>query len=426
MPKIKKIFAREVLDSRGNPTVEVDLILDTGDFGRAIVPSGASKGEYEALELRDNDKNRYLGKGVLKAISNIENIIFPKIKNLEADVKKIDKILIELDGTSNKSKLGANAILAVSLALTRALANSNKMPLYKYISKLTKTKEIYLPVPLMNIINGGVHADNNLDIQEFMIVPLGFDTFKRALQAAVEVFFNLKAILKERNLSTAVGDEGGFSPKLNNNEEAIKLILEAIEKAGYKAGKHIVIALDSASSSFFKNGFYMFEGKKITSKELIDFYVNLVNKYPIVSLEDGLAENDWDGFKYLTEVLGKKIQIVGDDLFVTNKERLNKGIQQNITNSILIKLNQIGTVSETLEVINLALSNKYTAIISHRSGETEDTFISHLAVGCGCGQIKTGSLSRSERVAKYNELLRIEEVLKEKAKYGSKIFKFKP
>jgi len=425
MPKIKKIFAREVLDSRGNPTVEVDLILDTGDFGRAIVPSGASKGEYEALELRDNDKNRYLGKGVLKAISNIENIIFPKIKNLEADVKKIDKILIELDGTSNKSKLGANAILAVSLALTRALANSNKMPLYKYISKLTKTKEIYLPVPLMNIINGGVHADNNLDIQEFMIVPLGFDTFKRALQAAVEVFFNLKAILKERNLSTAVGDEGGFSPKLNNNEEAIKLILEAIEKAGYKAGKHIAIALDSASSSFFKNGFYMFEGKKITSKELIDFYVNLVNKYPIVSLEDGLAENDWDGFKYLTEVLGKKIQIVGDDLFVTNKERLNKGIQQNITNSILIKLNQIGTVSETLEVINLALSNKYTAIISHRSGETEDTFISHLAVGCGCGQIKTGSLSRSERVAKYNELLRIEEVLKEKAKYGSKIFKFK-
>jgi len=426
MPKIKKVFAREVLDSRGNPTVEVDLVLDTGDFGRAIVPSGASKGEYEALELRDNDKNRYLGKGVLNAISNIENIIFPKIKNLEADVKKIDKILVELDGTPNKSKLGANAILAVSLALTRALANSNKMPLYKYISKLTKTKEIYLPVPLMNIINGGLHADNNLDIQEFMIVPLGFDTFKRALQAAVEVFFNLKAILKERKLSTAVGDEGGFSPKLDNNEEAIKLILEAIEKAGYKAGKHIAIALDSASSSFFKDGFYMFEGKKITSKELIDFYVNLVNKYPIVSLEDGLAEDDWDGFKKLTEVLGKKIQIVGDDLFVTNKDRLKKGIEQNITNSILIKLNQIGTVSETLEVINLALSNKYTAIISHRSGETEDTFISHLAVGCGCGQIKTGSLSRSERVAKYNELLRIEEALKEKAKYGSKIFKFKP
>jgi enolase len=421
MAKIKKVKAREILDSRGNPTVEVDVILDDGSMGRAAVPSGASTGEYEALELRDKNKRRFLGKGVLKAVENVNRIIFPKIKGKEAEFRKIDKIMLELDGTKNKSNLGANAILAVSLAVAKASAASKKVPLYKYLDR----KASILPVPLMNILNGGVHADNNLDIQEFMIVPLGFGSFKKALQAATEVFHTLKSILKGKKLSTSVGDEGGFAPNLNSNEEALKLIMKAIDKAGYKPGKQIALALDVASSSFFKDGHYLFENKKVDSQYMVNFYSRLISNYPIVSLEDGLAEDDWQGWQILTSKLGKKIQLVGDDLFVTNTERLKEGIERKVANSILIKVNQIGTLSETLEAIELATKSNYTTIISHRSGETEDTTISHLAVGKSCGQIKTGSLSRTDRIAKYNELLRIEEELGDKAKYAGKIFKYR-
>jgi enolase len=422
MVNIKQVKAREILDSRGNPTVEVDVILGNGILGRAAVPSGASTGEHEALELRDKNNKRYMGKGVLGAVGNVNKIIFPQIKGCEPDFRKIDKIMLELDGTPNKSKLGANAILGVSLAIAKAAANAKRMPLYQYLGG---AKAKILPVPLMNILNGGLHADNNLDIQEFMIAPIGFESFKRALQAADEVFHNLKSILKGQKLSTSVGDEGGFAPSLNKNEEALRLIIQAIEKAGYKAGKEIALALDPASSSFFKDGSYILEGQKVDSQYMVNFYAQLVSKYPIVSIEDGLAEDDWRGWVNITAKLGEKIQLVGDDLFVTNTKRLQRGIEEKAANSILIKVNQIGSLSETLAAINLAFKNKYTAVISHRSGETEDTTIAHLAVATACGQIKTGSLSRTDRIAKYNELLRIEEELGKKGEYAGKTFRFK-
>ncbi len=422
MSKIKLVKAREILDSRGNPTIEVDVVLSDGATGRAAVPSGASTGEFEALELRDKNKKRFLGKGVLKAVDNVNKVIFPKIKGMSADFRKIDKFLISLDGTANKAKLGANAILGVSLAVAKAKATSMGIPFYRYLGG---TKANLLPLPLMNILNGGMHADNNLDIQEFMIAPLGFSTFNKALSAATEVFHNLKSILKKKNLSTSVGDEGGFAPNLKKNEEALELIIQAIKKAGYKPGKEIALALDSAASSFYKDGYYLFEGKKVDSNYMIDFYARIIKKYPIISLEDGLYEDDWQGWANLTKKLGKKIQLVGDDLFVTNTKRLKQGIEANTANSILIKVNQIGTLSETIAAIDMAYKAKYTAVISHRSGETEDTTISHLAVGKLCGQIKTGSLSRTDRVAKYNELLRIEEELGKRAHYAGKTFKYK-
>jgi len=422
MAKIKVVKAREILDSRGNPTVEVDVILSNGVIGRAAVPSGASTGEHEALELRDKDPKRYMGKGVLKAVDNVNKIIFPKIKGKDPEFKKIDKMLIDLDGTPNKAKLGANAILGVSLAVAKAAAANKKIPLYRYIGG---TKAKLLPVPLMNILNGGLHADNNLDIQEFMIAPIGFDNFRRALQAADEVFHNLKSILKEKSLSTSVGDEGGFAPNLSKNSEALELIIQAIEKAGYKPGKEVALALDPASSSFFKDGSYILEGQRRDSSFMINFYSQLIAKFPIVSVEDGLAEDDWQGWEKFTANLGKKIQIVGDDLFVTNTKRLQKGIDEKAANSILIKVNQIGSLSETLAAINLAFKNNFTAVMSHRSGETEDVTIAQLAVGTCCGQIKTGSLSRTDRVAKYNELLRIEEELGKNAQYAGKTFKFR-
>jgi enolase len=421
MAKIKQVHAREILDSRGNPTVEVDVILSNGVLGRAAVPSGASTGEHEALELRDKDPKRFMGKGVLKAVDNVNKIIFPAIKGQEPNFKKIDKLMLKLDGTPNKAKLGANAILGVSLAVARADANAKKVPLYKYVGG---AKAKLLPVPLMNILNGGVHADNNLDIQEFMIAPIGFESFKLALTAATEVFHNLKSILKSKNLSTSVGDEGGFAPNLDKNEEALSLIIQAIEKAGYKPGKEVALALDVASSSFFTKGSYVFEGQNRDSKYMIDFYSRLLGKYPVISIEDGLAEDDWQGWKTMTSEIGSKVQLVGDDLFVTNTERLQRGIDEGAANSILIKVNQIGSLSETLAAVNLAFKNKYTAIMSHRSGETEDVTIAHLAVGTCCGQIKTGSLSRTDRVAKYNELLRIEEELGKRAEYAGKNFKF--
>jgi len=421
MAKIKKVLARQVLDSRGNPTVEVDVVLTNGVLGRAIVPSGASTGEFEAVELRDKGK-AYCGKGVLKAVRNVEKVIFPKIKGREADFRKIDKIMLKLDGTANKSKLGANAILAVSLAVAKADAISKKKPLYRYLGG---AKGVVLPLPLMNIVNGGVHADNNLDIQEFMIAPLGFSSFSKALAAATETFHSLKSILKKKKLSISVGDEGGFAPNLKKNEEALDLIIEAIKKAGYKPGKEIALALDTASSSFYKNGSYLFEGKKRDANYMIDYYEKLVKKYPIISIEDGLDENDWSGWAKLTKRLGKKVQLVGDDLFVTNVVRLKKGINNNITNSILIKVNQIGSLTETIAAVDMAHRAGYTSVISHRSGETEDTTIAHLAVAKATGQIKTGSLSRTDRVAKYNELLRIEEELGKRARYGGKTFKHK-
>jgi len=420
MPKIKKVRAREILDSRGNPTVEVDIILDNGVLGRAAVPSGASTGEYEALELRDKDPKRYKGKGVLKAVENVNKKIFPEIKGLQPDFRKIDKILLKLDATENKSYLGANAILGVSLAVAKADALSKGLPLYRYLGG---SKAKLLPVPLMNILNGGLHADNNLDIQEFMIVPFGFNSFRRALQASSEVFHTLKGILKSRKLSTSVGDEGGFAPNLKKNEQAIKLIIEAIYKAGYSPEKQICLALDSAASSFYKKEKYFFEGEKVNAQYLINFYSKLIKKYPIFSIEDGLSEDDWTGWRTLTEGLGEKIQLVGDDLFVTNTKRLREGIERKVANSILIKVNQIGSLSETLDTVKLAFKNNYTAVISHRSGETEDTTISHLAVATGSGQIKTGSLSRTDRVCKYNELLRIEEELGKRAEYAGKILK---
>ena len=422
MAKIKKVKAREILDSRGNPTIEVDIILDSGVLARAAVPSGASTGENEALELRDADKKRYLGKGVLNAVNNVNTIIAAKIKGLSPDFSKIDKILFELDGTENKSKLGANAILGVSLALAKAAALVKKQPLYKYLGG---NNAGILPVPQMNILNGGLHADNNLDIQEFMIMPVGAPTFSEALRYAAEVFHHLKSLLKSKGLSTSVGDEGGFAPNLNSNEEALNLILQAIEKAGYKPGKDIYLALDCAASSFCKDGVYQFEGAKKTSADLINIYANWASKYPVISIEDGLSEHDWPGWGEMTKAMGDKLQLVGDDIFVTNPKIFKKGIAQNLGNAILVKVNQIGSLSETLTVINLAKKNKYKAVISHRSGETEDTTIAHLAVACGCGQIKTGSLSRTDRLCKYNELLRIEEELGKRGVYFGRLWQKK-
>lgn len=417
---IKKIIGREILDSRGNPTVEVDVILESGVIGRASVPSGASTGEHEAVELRDGDKSRYLGKGVLKAVNNVNKELNSALAGKDASKQKlIDKLMIELDATENKSRLGANAILGISMAACKAAAIQKKMPLYKYLGGEDAN---ILPVPMMNILNGGAHADNNVDLQEFMIMPRGASSFKEALRMGAEIFHNLKKIIHDKKLSTAVGDEGGFAPDLKSNEEAIEVILQAIEKANYKAGKDVFIALDPASSSFYENGKYILEAEAVKEKsaeDMINFYANWVSKYPIISIEDGLAEDDWDGWKKLTKSLGDKIQIVGDDLFVTNTKRLKMGIAKHVANSILIKVNQIGTLTETIEAIKLARKKGYTAVVSHRSGETEDTTISHLVVAMGTGQIKTGSLCRTDRICKYNELLRIEEDLGSKAIYGA-------
>jgi enolase len=414
MSEIVDVYAREILDSRGNPTLEVEVYLESGAFGRAAVPSGASTGEREALEMRDGDKKRYLGKGVLKAIDNVNNEIADEVIGMDADDQVgIDMRMIELDGTEYKSKLGANAILGVSLAVAKAAAEEAGMPLYKYIGGANARE---LPVPMMNIINGGAHADNNVDIQEFMIMPAGAGSFKEALRMGAEIFHALKTVLKGKGYNTAVGDEGGFAPNLKSNEEALEVIMEAIVKAGYKPGKDVLLALDVASSELYdkKKNVYTLENekqKKKTPLQLVDFYENLVNKYPIISIEDGMAENDWAGWKLLTDRLGKRIQIVGDDLFVTNPKILKEGIQKGIANSILIKLNQIGTLTETLEAIEMAKRAGYTTVISHRSGETEDTTLADLAVAVNAGQIKTGSLCRTDRVAKYNQLLRIEDEL---------------
>ncbi len=415
---IKKVLARQIIDSRGNPTVEVDVVLDSGIIGRAAVPSGASTGELEALELRDGDKTRYLGKGVLKAVENVNTKIASKINGLEPDFRKIDKILIELDGTDNKANLGANAILGVSLATAKAAAKAVNLPLYRYLGG---DEAKILPIPLMNILNGGMHADNNLDIQEFMIMPIGAQTFSEALRMACEVFHHLKKLLKSKGLSTSVGDEGGFAPNLDSNDEALELIIEAIKSAGYVPGKDIYLALDPAASSFSKGGKYKLTlAGEQDADGMIKMYEDMIKKYPIISIEDGMGEDDWDGWKKLTDKLASKVQLVGDDLFVTNTKIFQKGIDKKVANAILIKVNQIGTLSETLDAIDLAEKNKYKSIISHRSGETADTTIAHLAVATGAGQIKTGSLSRSDRVAKYNELLRIEEELKDKAVYVGK------
>jgi enolase len=412
MTSIEFIQAREILDSRGNPTIEVDVGLQCGALGRAAVPSGASTGVHEALELRDKDKNRYLGKGVTKAVDNVNEVIAPKLLDLDAtDQAYIDDLLIEIDGTPNKSKLGANAILGVSLAVAKAASEALDLPLYQHIGGVFART---LPVPMMNVLNGGMHADNSVDLQEFMIMPLGADCFAESLRMGAETFHAMKKYLKEKGYSTAVGDEGGFAPDLKSNVEAIEVILEGIARAGYKPGEDIAIALDPAASSFFKEGKYVLEsegGKALTADEMIEFYSRWVDQYPIVSIEDGLAEDDWEGWKNLNSALGGKVQLVGDDIFVTNKERLRKGIEQGSANSILIKLNQIGTLTETLETIDTAKRSGFTYVISHRSGETEDATIAHVAVATNSGQIKTGSVCRSERIAKYNELLRIEEEL---------------
>ena len=416
---IKNIIAREILDSRGNPTVEVDVFLEDGLYGRAAVPSGASTGEFEAVELRDNDKNRYNGKGVLKAVSNVNEEISKELIGTDInDQSKIDKTMINLDGTENKSRLGANAILGVSLAAVRAASNANNIPLYKHLGD---RKNLKMPMPMMNILNGGSHANNTIDIQEFMIFPFGASTFSNALQIGTEIFHKLKYELDQKGLNTAVGDEGGFAPNLNSNEEAIEIILKSIEKAGYKPGEEVFIALDVAASEIFDNGKYNLESenKAFSSSEMIDYLGSLAKKYPIISIEDGLDENDWKGWSNLNESLGKTVQIVGDDLTVTNIERLQKAIDHRSMNSILIKLNQIGTVSETIKAVELAKKVNYGAVISHRSGETEDTFIADFSVAMGMGQIKTGSISRSDRVARYNQLLRIEEDLKGKAPIAS-------
>ena len=424
--KISKIIGREILDSRGNPTVEIDVVLADGSFGRAGVPSGASTGSHEAVELRDGDAKRYGGKGVLLAVKNVNEDIQKKLKGKVWNQKTLDQAMIELDGTENKGKLGANAILGVSIAFAKAIAMSEKKPLWKYFKDISKNKEIRLPVPMMNILNGGSHAENSTDLQEFMIMPTGAKSFKQALQWGAEVFHTLKKILKEKKLSTLVGDEGGYAPSLPSNESAILVILEAIKRAGYTPGLDISIAIDAAASEFYKDGKYVLskENRSLTSEEMITFYEDWVKKFPIVSIEDGLAEDDWIGWSLLTAKLGKKIQIVGDDLFVTNIKRLALGIEKKAGNSILIKLNQIGTVTETIDAINMAKKAGFTAVVSHRSGETEDSTIADLVVGLGTGQIKTGSLCRSERVAKYNELLRIEESLGAKAVFPSKgVFK---
>ncbi len=422
MSYIEDVFAREVLDSRGNPTVEVEVILSDGAMGRAIVPSGASTGVHEAIELRDGDKNRYLGKGVEKAVENVNEIIAPALDGEDPfDQPEIDRRLLEMDGTSNKGKLGANAILGTSMAVARAAADSLGLPLFQYLGG---TNGKTLPVPMMNVINGGAHADNTVDIQEFLIMPAGAETFKEALRMGAEVFHHLKKVLKEKNLNTAVGDEGGFAPNLSSNEEALQVIIQGIERAGYQPGKDVVLALDAAASEFYesetKTYYLMGEDERKTPQELVEYYQMLCEKYPIVSIEDGFAEDDWDGWKKMTQQLGGKIQLVGDDLFVTNTERLKQGIDQGIANSILIKVNQIGTLTETFDAIEMAKKAGYTAVVSHRSGETEDVTIADLAVALNVGQIKTGSLSRSERIAKYNQLLRIEEILGENGVYPKK------
>jgi enolase len=420
---IQNILAREILDSRGNPTVEVDVILADGTLGRAAVPSGASTGEHEALELRDAEPRRYLGKGVTKAVRNVTDKILPALRGKEAtDQLGIDRIMVDLDGTETKSKLGANAILAVSLAAAKAAAEGLRVPLFKYLGGPNAK---VLPVPMANVINGGAHSDAPIDFQEFMIVPKGFDTFSKGLQAITETFHALKSVLKKRGLSTAVGDEGGFAPKLDSAEAAIESILQAVKDAGYKAGSEIFLALDVASSEFYDKATnqYIFKkssGRKLTGEELVAFYTELTAKYPIISIEDGCAENDWPGWKLLTNKLGDKIQLVGDDLFVTNVKFLRRGIEEGVANSILVKVNQIGSLTETLDAVELAQENAYTAVISHRSGETEDATIADIAVATNAGQIKTGSLSRTDRVAKYNQLLRIEQALGGKAVYGGK------
>jgi len=426
MSKIADIKAREILDSRGNPTVEVDLTLEDGSFGRAAVPSGASTGSYEAVELRDGGK-RYGGKGVEKAVENVNSEIKTSLLGKEFDQKSIDKAMIELDGTENKGKFGANAILGVSLAFAAATAKSKSMKLYEYFAEISGNKNPnILPVPMMNILNGGKHAENSTDIQEFMVMPVGAPSFKEALRYGAETFHALKAILAQKGLNTSVGDEGGFAPSLPSNASAVEVIVEAITAAGYKPGEDISIAIDGAATELFVDGKYELktEGKSLTPEEMVDFYADWIEKYPIVSIEDGLAEDDWDGYKLMTDKIGDKVQIVGDDLFVTNILRLKEGIEKGVTNSILIKLNQIGTVSETIDAIKMAEAAGYTAVVSHRSGETEDSTIADFVVGLGTGQIKTGSLCRSERVCKYNQLLRIEEELGEKAVYlGSDTFK---
>lgn len=426
MPFIKEVYAREVLDSRGNPTVEVEVYTESDGFGRAMVPSGASTGAYEAVELRDNDKRRYLGKGVLTAVENVNEIIAPEIIGMNVFYQiGIDQLMIELDGTPNKAKLGANAILGVSMAVAKAAADLAGLSLYNYLGGFNAK---VLPTPMMNILNGGSHADNNVDFQEFMIMPVGAPTFKEALRMGAEVFHNLKKVLKDRGLNTGVGDEGGFAPDLKSNEEAIQVILEAIKKAGFEPGKDVFLALDVASSEFYdaETKTYVLAGegnKKFDSKGLVDFYAELTDKYPIISIEDGLDENDWEGWKYLTEKLGHKVQLVGDDLFVTNTKRLAQGIEMGVANSILIKVNQIGTLTETFDAIEMAKRAGYTAVVSHRSGETEDTTISDIAVALNTGQIKTGSMSRTDRIAKYNQLLRIEDELGSTAIYqGLSVF----
>lgn len=420
MTIISDVYAREVLDSRGNPTVEVEVYLESGALGRAIVPSGASTGAHEAVELRDNDKSRYLGKGVLKAVENVNDIIAPEIIGLDAlDQVGIDTKMIELDGTHNKGKLGANAILAVSMAVARAAADALDIPLYVYLGGFNAKT---LPVPMMNIVNGGAHADNNVDVQEFMILPVGAESFKEALRTGAEIFHNLKTVLKEKGLNTAVGDEGGFAPNFGSNEEALSTILVAIERAGYKPGVDVFLGMDVASTEFYKDGKYHLEGegKSYTSAEFVDLLASWADKYPIVTIEDGCSEDDWEGWKLLTEKLGSKVQLVGDDLFVTNTTRLEKGIDENIGNSILIKVNQIGTLTETFDAIEMAKRAGYTAVVSHRSGESEDSTIADIAVATNAGQIKTGAPSRTDRVAKYNQLLRIEDELSYVAQYAGK------
>ncbi len=416
--KIRHILGREILDSRGNPTVEVEVELECGARARAAVPSGASTGSHEALELRDGDKKRYLGKGVLKAVANVNETIAPALAGLSAlDQKGVDARMLELDGTPGKSKLGANAILGVSMAVARAAADYCDLPLYRYLGGVGAC---LLPVPMLNIINGGAHADNSVDLQEFMIMPVGSSTFAEGLRWSAEVFHSLKAVLKEKKYATSVGDEGGFAPNLKSNEEALQVIVQAIERAGYRPGEQVALALDPAASEFFADGRYVFKkstGEKLTPAQMVGFYAGLVERYPIVSIEDGLAEDDWEGWTLITEKLGGRIQLVGDDLFVTNPQRLQMGFDRGVANSILIKLNQIGSVTETVETIRMAHKRRYTAVVSHRSGETEDAFIADFAVAMAAGQIKTGSASRSERIAKYNQLMRIEQELGASAVY---------
>jgi enolase len=422
MTTITQILAREILDSRGNPTLEAEVRLADGSMGRAAVPSGASTGSKEAVELRDGDKTRYLGKGVQKAVGNVNTVIADALRGVDAqDQKGLDKRLIELDGSDNKGRLGANALLGVSLAAAHAVAASKKQALWQYLASMTGATPT-LPVPMMNIINGGAHADNNVDLQEFMVLPVGFDSFSEALRSGTEIFHALKSVLKARGLSTAVGDEGGFAPDLRSNEEALETILEAIGKAGYKAGEDVLLGLDVASTEFFENGKYNLtgEGKRLSSEQFVDFLANWCEQYPIVTIEDGMAEDDWDGWKQLTDRLGSKVQLVGDDLFVTNPRIFRDGIERAVANAILIKVNQIGTLSETLEAIAMADAAKYAAIVSHRSGETEDTTIADIAVATTATQIKTGSLCRSDRVAKYNQLLRIEQQLGSAARYAGR------